>query len=306
VQTFLPYADFARSAAVLDSPRLGKQRVECLQVLRALELDEYGWRSHPVVVMWRGRTPALVVYSLEVVRAWRERGHADSTEPLITEFAPEHVGSTQADLARDGLLPGWLGGEDVHRSHRSALLRKDRRYYGRVFGDEPDDLPYSWPAADDLPPAPRSAGTAAWVVRPRSHGELGVCLEDGVVGVGTQSGVDVDATGLGPAELRALARELSGRRPGKDLRQLPALLAEVAEGDLVAVPVREGTQLLLGRVTGGYRFAPRAALPHRRPVRWTGVVPRAAVRPPALLQDPRALFAVRLEPAAVHRTDQGA
>ena len=33
MQTFLPYPDFARSARVLDRKRLGKQRVETLQVL---------------------------------------------------------------------------------------------------------------------------------------------------------------------------------------------------------------------------------------------------------------------------------
>ena len=36
MQTFLPVADFTESARLLDNPRLGKQRVECLQVLRAL------------------------------------------------------------------------------------------------------------------------------------------------------------------------------------------------------------------------------------------------------------------------------
>lgn len=34
--TFLLYPDFSRSAAVLDDRRLGKQRVETLQVVRAL------------------------------------------------------------------------------------------------------------------------------------------------------------------------------------------------------------------------------------------------------------------------------
>jgi hypothetical protein len=33
VQSFLPYADNARSAAVLDDRRLGKQRVNCLRLL---------------------------------------------------------------------------------------------------------------------------------------------------------------------------------------------------------------------------------------------------------------------------------
>jgi len=35
MQTFLPYADFARCAEVLDPRRLGKQRVEALQIMRA-------------------------------------------------------------------------------------------------------------------------------------------------------------------------------------------------------------------------------------------------------------------------------
>ncbi|MDQ1681515.1 MAG: hypothetical protein QOH99_56, partial [Frankiaceae bacterium] len=35
MQTFLPYADFGASARVLDDRRLGKQRVETLQILRA-------------------------------------------------------------------------------------------------------------------------------------------------------------------------------------------------------------------------------------------------------------------------------
>ena len=79
VQTFLPYPDFAETAAVLDSARLGKQRVETLQILRAVVLPEYGWQHHPAVLMWRGRVPALVAYGLACVAGWRELGHADST-----------------------------------------------------------------------------------------------------------------------------------------------------------------------------------------------------------------------------------
>lgn len=36
VQTFLPYEDFDKTASVLDRSRLGKQRVETLQLLKAL------------------------------------------------------------------------------------------------------------------------------------------------------------------------------------------------------------------------------------------------------------------------------
>ncbi|WP_169805263.1 MSMEG_6728 family protein, partial [Nocardiopsis trehalosi] len=74
MQTFLPYAAFADAAAALDARRLGKQRVETLQVLRALVWPRYGWQNHPVTAMWRGFVPALVGYGVAVCREWRERG----------------------------------------------------------------------------------------------------------------------------------------------------------------------------------------------------------------------------------------
>jgi Pyrimidine dimer DNA glycosylase len=303
MQTFVPVADFEESARLLDSPRLGKQRVETLQILRALELPDYGWANHPAVRMWRGRTPALVAYGLAMVRVWRERGFADGTHAQIAEFAPEVAGRAQAELGAAGLLPSWVGDQALHRSHRSNLLAKDPEFYRprftELFGPEPDDLPYVWPEPDDVPPAPEPEGVRVWVVRPRSHAELGACLAAGVVGLGTQSGVDVDATGLAPAELRLLAKELSGRRPAKDLRQLSVFLDEVRPGDPVAVPIEHGAGLLLGEIVGDYLFQGRELLPHRRPARWDRVVPRATACPPATLQDPRALFSVVLDPARV-------
>src|SRR3712207_5543814 len=133
---------------------------------------------------------------------------------------------------------------------------------------------------------------------------LGACLMTGVVGLGTQSGIDVDATGLGPLELRTLSKELSGRRPAKDLRQLSAFLDEVRPGDPVALLIEQGAGLLLGEVVGDYLFQGRELLPHRRPARWDRVVPRSAARPPATLQDPRALFRVLLDPDVVRREDR--
>jgi hypothetical protein len=305
MQTFLPVADFEESARLLDSPRLGKQRVETLQILRALELPDYGWANHPAVLMWRGRTPALVAYGLAMVRVWRERGFADTTDRQIAEFAPDVADAAQGELAAAGLLPSWVGDEALHRSHRSNLIAKDPDFYrarfAEIFGPEPHDLPYVWPDPDDLPPPPEPEGERVWVVRPRSHAELGACLVAGVVGLGTQSGIDVDATGLAPAELRALAKELSGRRPAKDLRQLSAFLDEMAPGDTVALPVEHGAGLLLGEVVGDYLFQGKELLPHRRPARWDRVVPRSSARPPATLQDPRALFPVVLDPAALGR-----
>ncbi|MDT0213824.1 MSMEG_6728 family protein [Rothia sp. ARF10] len=144
MQTFLPYADPRESAAALDDRRLGKQRVETFQVLRALTWPTYGWKNHPATRMWRGFVPGLVAYGLACVDEWRARGRADSTRASLLEFS----GGQEPDwdeLHDSGRLPPWVGDEALHLSHRSALVRKDPEHYRPLFGDVPDDLPYVWP-----------------------------------------------------------------------------------------------------------------------------------------------------------------
>lgn len=154
MQTFLPYADFRASAESLDDKRLGKQRVECLQVLRGLTIPTYGWRHHPAVTMWRGRLEALGRYTLTVCEVWVERDHADTVAETVTHELAQHGVTgirTQAELAAADLLPAWLGDHDVHASHRSALVRKDPAFYRPRFGDDvPDDLPYVWPVVEPV------------------------------------------------------------------------------------------------------------------------------------------------------------
>jgi hypothetical protein len=152
MQTFLPYAEFPATARVLDKRRLGKQRVETIQVLRALTVAGYGWRHHPAAAMWAGYEEALVRYGLDICAAWGELGNADScATTLVTDLTGATGVSrprTQAELAAAGELPPWLGDEAFHRSHQSALLRKDPAHYRPIFGAVPDDLPYVWPASD--------------------------------------------------------------------------------------------------------------------------------------------------------------
>ncbi|MER6630347.1 MSMEG_6728 family protein [Streptomyces sp. NPDC000987] len=152
MQTFLPHPDFRLSALELDRRRLGKQRVEALQVLRGLTVPGYGWRHHPAVRMWAGYEEALVRYGLEVCRVWRELGHQDScAATLVADFAAFRPGTPprgQAELAAAGELPPWLGDEAFHLSHRSALVRKDPDVYAARFPGVPDDLPYVWPDSD--------------------------------------------------------------------------------------------------------------------------------------------------------------
>ena len=152
MQTFLPYADFRRSALTLDPRRLGKQRVEAIQVLRGLTVPGYGWRHHPAVRMWAGYEEALVRYGLDVCAVWTAGGRADTCAATLREDLAASLRRTEvrsdAELAAAGELPPWLGEEALHRSHRSALVRKDPAHYRPLFPGVPDDLPYVWPASD--------------------------------------------------------------------------------------------------------------------------------------------------------------
>jgi hypothetical protein len=153
VQTFLPYPDFLSSAQVLDQRRLGKQRVETIQVLRGLTRPGYGWRNHPAVRMWAGYEEALVRYGIDICAVWTAAGRADTcAATLATDYAAARGARetrirTQKELAAAGELPVWLGWEEFHLSHRSALLRKDPEHYGPFFGDLPS-IPYVWPTSD--------------------------------------------------------------------------------------------------------------------------------------------------------------
>jgi hypothetical protein len=146
VQTFLPYPDFARTAEVLDDRRLGKQRVEVLQILNAMHRTSGGWINHPATRMWRGFEPALVAYGLAIIEVWTAKGRADTVREQILPHLHGEPDRTQGELAALGMLPPWLGREDVHRAYRSALVRKMPEHYRPVFGDIDDDLPYVWPA----------------------------------------------------------------------------------------------------------------------------------------------------------------
>jgi hypothetical protein len=152
MQTFLPYPEFNDTALVLDGRRLGKQRVEAIQVLRALTVPGYGWRHHPAAAMWAGYEEALVRYGLDVCAVWTSAGHADTCAATLVADLSGSLGiakpRTQMELGQAGELPPWLGSPEFHRSHQSALLRKDPAHYRQVFAGIPDDLPYAWPASD--------------------------------------------------------------------------------------------------------------------------------------------------------------
>jgi hypothetical protein len=140
MQTFLPYASFAETARCLDNKRLGKQRVEVLQILNALTKPEAkGWKNHPATLMWKGHEGALVRYGVVICEEWTGRGFRDTVRDKLLAFG----------FSIEAPDPGWIGDERIHASHRASLLRKDNDFYRRHGWTDDPDLPYHWPVSKE-------------------------------------------------------------------------------------------------------------------------------------------------------------
>lgn len=135
MQTFLPYVNFAESARCLDRARLGKQRVEVLQILNALLLQDSGWRNHPAVRMWAGCEQVLILYGLAICNEWISRGYRDTCRAKILSFFDSEKFEA----------PWWLGIQEFHDSHKSKLLQKMPNHYNQFNWNVPLDLNYWWP-----------------------------------------------------------------------------------------------------------------------------------------------------------------
>ena len=134
MQTFIPYPTIADSVAHLarDRRRLGKQRVEVVQILGTLAGRSRGWANHPAVRMWRHHARFLAEYGLVVCAAWTAFGYRDTCADRIRELAATFPESEAA-------APPWWGRDDVHGSHLRAL---ELKWQGR--GDKAR-LQYVWP-----------------------------------------------------------------------------------------------------------------------------------------------------------------
>lgn len=154
MQTFLPYRSFVESAMCLDYRRLGKQRIECKQLLSALGYDivpddqgfgrivpstspkKAGWANHPAAKMWKGYEQALWDYTNVIIWEWVRRGYNNTQ---LTRN-PDHATYFQN--------PPWLGDEAFHSSHRSNLLRKDPVWYGKFGWTDDPVAEYIWPVVN--------------------------------------------------------------------------------------------------------------------------------------------------------------
>jgi len=132
MQTFLPYESFSQSAKVLDWRRLGKQRVEGMQIINAIgNPKQKGWKNHPIVIMWTPYVESLKYYTNTIIDEWITRGYNNNMEIYELNFLKIK-------------FPHWMGDERFHSSHRANLLRKDSEWYGQYGWTENSESPYVW------------------------------------------------------------------------------------------------------------------------------------------------------------------
>lgn len=297
MQTFLPFPDFRQSAAVLDRVRLGKQRVEALQILRALVIPEYGWQSHPAVQMWMGHVPALTLYGLSMVDEWTARGGEDSTRDKIMEFAPQ---AAHPAYAAKIPMPPWLGNPELHLSHRSRLIAKDPRFYSPLFPGTEPDLEYVWPEPKHLLLPEDPSGDRLWVLRlplgdiepeqldtislpPAGRAKAAAAADDEYQFVYADSGA------RRPAKQRKLPPKQLVKKPTRKRQQQEDAFTTLPGNSVVAIPFAGGASFAVGKVLGrpitvDGRFA--------RNFKVDEVLDRSAFDYPALLQDPRMFFPI--------------
>jgi hypothetical protein len=142
MQTFMPLATFAESARVLDQKRLGKQRVENMQIMQALLLGK-GYVNHPCTDMWAGYEAALMQYQQAICHEWIDiRGFRDTcldkTYDLYYEHTPMYLQGRPVDI------PWWVADDWSLTMYRSKLLQKNPEHYRPIFPQDRDDIVFNW------------------------------------------------------------------------------------------------------------------------------------------------------------------
>ena len=131
MQVFLPHGLTRYSMRCLDNKRLGKQRVECLQILNALQGKSKGWRHHPATLMFYGAEEALRIMGDWAIAEWVKRGYKNNMEPF------SNYPTLRWESVPSEYWPEWYSNEElrikVKESHRLNLLRKDFDYYFKQF-----------------------------------------------------------------------------------------------------------------------------------------------------------------------------
>jgi hypothetical protein len=161
MQTFMPYADFAQVASVLDNQRLNKQALEGWQIMLCnLRLDPQGnhrqprgWFNHPAVKLWRGHESALLNYIGAMVDEWKHRGFKSTIYDKAEQTYETALLLNLVSDEQPAPLPHWMLDsvrlDVLMASHRTALLCKNYDWYHQFGWSEdngvaPTEYNYVW------------------------------------------------------------------------------------------------------------------------------------------------------------------
>jgi len=125
MQTFVPYIEHWKTAAILDDQRLFKQTVESKQIILALK-ERNGWSSHPAALMWDGYIPALIEYTSILASEWEFRGITNRGKEYNQSFTS--WAATLPESNEPIVMPPWWGGP-IHYTHLLKLLWKYPAWY---------------------------------------------------------------------------------------------------------------------------------------------------------------------------------
>lgn len=140
MQTFVTHPNPSVTAMELDRQRLGKQRVEAIQIAQSLLGISTGWRNHPAVHMWRGYEQFLIHnYIPAIMNRWIQLGYRNDgcySHHLILSRMVSKI-----NIER----PHWFFDDSFIRSHKSNLIRKKPEHYQDLYPGVPSYLNYVWP-----------------------------------------------------------------------------------------------------------------------------------------------------------------
>lgn len=125
MQSFVTDSCLLTCVKNLDNKRLGKQRLEGLQMLNSIYSGSTrGLFHNHCTKMWKNHPLALQAYINFCIQEWIFRGFKN-TMKIFPEYSEQ--------------MPDWFYWKSLQRSHRANLLRKNLAFYKDKFIKTPQD-----------------------------------------------------------------------------------------------------------------------------------------------------------------------
>ncbi len=156
MNTFLPYNDFKKVAQCLDRQRLNKQILEGTQIIDVIlkknnlidnPNGKQGWWSHPVYKLWTDNRGQIFVYQLIdyidiLYKEWIDRGYKNTTWLPKKENYLKLIRENEHLFGNKDIELFWS--KEFQEIMRANLIRKDKDYYQKFFGDIKEQEGYIW------------------------------------------------------------------------------------------------------------------------------------------------------------------